>query len=773
MRAVERDEFRGSISHAAREDGSLITEIMQPAGWTAFWREDPSMTLFRPEMLVIDAVEPYLDPPRTNGQRGLKVFKLFSRHDAGYWKQFEVAKGTRLVVAKAQGHAWYSQRDNAHASEYKDRDGNWHQIHDGEPGMQLWVGIDPTGGTDPWASSVVWNYARIYDEFDWTMVDVPDPAETITVFLRSDCDHPFKHADAYWAAFELEALITPEHEDPADYIAVVNLLPPDATVEEAHHVSEVTHESRETFVYSAKDAVRLVRRALPGSFVRVWAPDRWPDPIVPWLETRGVFDVRVVEFDGSGGPEPEPEPGELRFTYPTTFMPPVITSPYGPRRTGFHYGVDLRSSWRAWRTEVLCALEGEVVIAGIEPNREYFGYSVVVRTERAGDVIFTRYAHLIPAGQGGVYVEVGDRVHRGQKLGRPNNTGVSWGDHLHFDVRINGRYVNPTDMIDWPDAEPTPPPSPPAEPTLPELGTTNLIGLHSGFPKDGWDTYYGEARPSVGKFFELGHAMQAKTIRPDALIVYRYHVHNDAAWINVPNIRESAEAFLDLYSYRIDAHAQGTGIRVDQLLASIDVLESVNEVVGTFTPQIFNAVEFDVEFCDAVKRRYGDAVKAGILTVAIGNPHESEVAHLLPAARKSYEDGHYLAYHPYWTGNRLRPSPSWLERHWPYHAGRWQEWDRVFREHGVYPRYYLGEAGIVYAPDPEGVTFDSGLGWRSCGPFAWYVEQILIFNERMRQWNRQHGNRCRGATIFAYGQWGWEDFDFEPGDLAELREAIR
>lgn len=771
MRTVERDEFAGPIRHATRPDGTPIAEITTVGSWFPYWEERADQGLLRPEMHVISAEPPYLDPPRTNGARGLKIFKQFARHHAGYYRRFQVPPGTQLVTARAEGHAWYTQRHNARASEYHDEAGNWHRIHNGQPGLDMFVGLDPTGGTDPWASTVVWSYGRIYDAHDWISVTVGLPSETVTVFLRSRPDYGFAHADVYWAAVEVDAIVMAGHADPVDYVAVANLLPQDTTADELRYVLDVLHAPRESIVYSADDAGRLVAPALPGSFVRVWAVDRHPEGIARYLYDYGVEDIRYAEFDeGPGTPVPL-EPGELRFTYPSTYLPPVITSPYGPRGAIFHYGVDLRSSWRAWGTEVLAAIDGEVILAGIEPGREYFGYQVQVRAQHGSDTVVARYAHLVPTDRGGIYVRAGDRVRRGDKLGRPDNTGTSYGDHLHFDVRVNGSYINPTELIDWPASEPPKPPTPvPSEPQFPPLPSNNLIGLHSGYPKAGWVEYHRDARPTLGKFFELGQCVDAKRLNPQSLIIYRRHVHNDGEWVNVADKRASAEAFLDGYSLHIQTHARNAGMTEAEVLAHVDVIESVNEVIGTNSPQIFAAVEFDDCFGDAVKRRYGDELHAGFLTVAIGNPGEHEVVHLLPAARKAYEDGHYLGYHAYWTGNRLRPSPSYLERHWPYHAGRWQEWDRVFRAHGVYPRYYLGESGIVFARDDAGTNFDSGRGWRSCGPFSYYIEQIGIFNQRLRAWNAQHGNRCIGATLFAYGQWGWPDFDFEPGDLAELSE---
>lgn len=315
-----------------------------------------------------------------------------------------------------------------------------------------------------------------------------------------------------------------------------------------------------------------------------------------------------------------------------------------------------------------------------------------------------------------------------------------------------------------------PPEEPPSEPQY-ELPTRNLIGLHMQNPKTDWPVYVREAKPAVYKAVnQLGMVIEAKQAYPDALTVYRFHVHNDGAWLDTGDLRASALRFLDLYSGDFDTHAANTGMSVADVLGYVDVIETINEVIGHDYERNLRAVEFDCHFADAVRERYGHAVDAGLLTVAIGNPPEDQVQWLLPAARKAYEDGHWLAYHAYWTANRLRPEPPYLLRHWDYHAGRWMRWDDLFRSHDIYPRYYLGEGGIVFARDEGGIDFSYGEGWKSCGSFDYYIQQLAMFNDLVLDWNAEHGNRCRGLTVFCYGGGGWADFDFEPGDLYALRD---
>ena len=168
---------------------------------------------------------------------------------------------------------------------------------------------------------------------------------------------------------------------------------------------------------------------------------------------------------------------------------------------------------------------------------------------------------------------------------------------------------------------------------------------------------------------------------------------------------------------------------------------------------------------------FGGAVKAGILNVAVGNPLESEAELLLPCARESHEGRAILGYHGYWAANKTQ---SYLDYAWEWHAGRWQEWDKVFNQHGLYPEYYLGECGTCYSyPESNGAQFVPTKGWKSCGNFQNYIDQIIDFNLELEYWNVAHQGRCWGGCIFIYGHDGWLGFDFEPGDLEWLREAMK
>jgi len=127
------------------------------------------------------------------------------------------------------------------------------------------------------------------------------------------------------------------------------------------------------------------------------------------------------------------------------FAPPLRgefrhTSPYGSRRT---YGNDPTVSAHAGEdygapagTPVYAPAAGRVVLAETLFVR---GNAVVLDH---GNGVFTGYWHL-----SGLDVEPGERVGRGQLLGKVGSTGLSTGAHLHWELRIAGMAVDPLQWI--------------------------------------------------------------------------------------------------------------------------------------------------------------------------------------------------------------------------------------------------------------------------------------------------------------------------------------
>lgn len=107
----------------------------------------------------------------------------------------------------------------------------------------------------------------------------------------------------------------------------------------------------------------------------------------------------------------------------------TISSGYGWRGREFHAALDIAAPHG---TPIRAAAGGRVVSTGWEGG---YGRTVVIDH---GDGLATLYAHLFR-----VSVGRGDTVGRGEVIGTVGSTGRTTGPHLHFEVMVNGRRVNP------------------------------------------------------------------------------------------------------------------------------------------------------------------------------------------------------------------------------------------------------------------------------------------------------------------------------------------
>lgn len=110
-----------------------------------------------------------------------------------------------------------------------------------------------------------------------------------------------------------------------------------------------------------------------------------------------------------------------------------ISSYYGARNGGTHTGVDFAAysgthiyAWRA----------GTVTYAGWNG-----GYGNFIEVDH-GDGFKTRYAHCSK-----IAVKKGQTVTQGEVIGYVGTTGNSTGNHLHFEIKINGKFVNPLNYM--------------------------------------------------------------------------------------------------------------------------------------------------------------------------------------------------------------------------------------------------------------------------------------------------------------------------------------
>ncbi len=176
------------------QDG--IPEVQVAPGWRAFWLDDP------PPYAVIPSNCVGLDPgcywarPEFRGmtsaefayrvhrgQLSQKYFTFGRQHEAGLYQQVSgLMPGVRLRF-DVYIETWSCLAEGA-----------WNNCptapNSNQPApMHTRVGIDPTGGTNPWAATVVWSQEmETYDHWTDFWVEATAAANTVTVFVYSRAD---------------------------------------------------------------------------------------------------------------------------------------------------------------------------------------------------------------------------------------------------------------------------------------------------------------------------------------------------------------------------------------------------------------------------------------------------------------------------------------------------------------------------------------------------------------------------------------------------------
>ncbi|MFZ5644953.1 MAG: peptidoglycan DD-metalloendopeptidase family protein [Bacillota bacterium] len=144
------------------------------------------------------------------------------------------------------------------------------------------------------------------------------------------------------------------------------------------------------------------------------------DKAEPKIVASGTRVLLASRGSGGGG----------KLSWPTVGS---VISPYGKRGGRLHAGVDINAGYGA---AVAAAQSGTVIRASW-----YSGYGKCVDISH-GDGIVTRYAHL-----SSIAVKVGQKVGRGDFIGRVGSTGRSSGPHLHLEVLVNGHARNPMNFF--------------------------------------------------------------------------------------------------------------------------------------------------------------------------------------------------------------------------------------------------------------------------------------------------------------------------------------
>ena len=142
-------------------------------------------------------------------------------------------------------------------------------------------------------------------------------------------------------------------------------------------------------------------------------------------EAADSLSAHVAEMETT--PTIMPTPGFLSSKFASIRYHPIL------HRNLPHEGIDITAAYGA---RIVAPAEGRVIQVGWESG---YGLMVVIDHGRG---LETRYAHMSRTA-----AQVGQVVKRGDLLGFVGSTGLSTGPHLHYEVRVNGRPVDPLKYV--------------------------------------------------------------------------------------------------------------------------------------------------------------------------------------------------------------------------------------------------------------------------------------------------------------------------------------
>ncbi|MEL6405173.1 MAG: LysM peptidoglycan-binding domain-containing protein [Chloroflexota bacterium] len=172
-----------------------------------------------------DADDALLIPQVRSGSDAQAIFSFFATHDAGIYQEVSgITEGAELRFS-IYGHIFSNTSSNLEQSETPG-------------GVAIRVGIDPDGGTDPFADEIVYSEPFItYDTFIQYNIIATAESDTVTVFVRSTVSEPVQNTIVFLDDAVLN--VTPESTVPDDSEA-------DKTEEPAETEEVETEEAVET-----------------------------------------------------------------------------------------------------------------------------------------------------------------------------------------------------------------------------------------------------------------------------------------------------------------------------------------------------------------------------------------------------------------------------------------------------------------------------------------------------------------------------------------------
>lgn len=152
---------------------------------------------------------------------------------------------------------------------------------------------------------------------------------------------------------------------------------------------------------------------------------------------RSVFSIQTLQRFWENSGQPSRDNSSINFAWPVNGN---VTSPFGWRKEDpnsqtetLHQGIDIEAPSG---TPVVAAAEG--VVEKVEESITY-GKVLEIRHDEQTTSVYSHCSEIT--------VEVGQRVNKGDVVAKVGSTGKSSAPHLHFEVKRDGKQVNPLELL--------------------------------------------------------------------------------------------------------------------------------------------------------------------------------------------------------------------------------------------------------------------------------------------------------------------------------------
>lgn len=184
---LQNPGFEGSYSvyrpQTAQERADCPTGICNtvqiPSGWSPWWVKEQG-TDGNPEY---KPAAPFAERIRSGGNAA-QYFTFHRTHKAGFYQQVNVPANA-VVQFSIWGQTWITNEDGG--------------ASDRNAPINMRIGIDPQGGTNPYSPGIVWSgMVQPYDAYQHFSVQAQALGSRVTVFTYSAPQYPMKHNNVYW-----------------------------------------------------------------------------------------------------------------------------------------------------------------------------------------------------------------------------------------------------------------------------------------------------------------------------------------------------------------------------------------------------------------------------------------------------------------------------------------------------------------------------------------------------------------------------------------------